>query len=57
LLQPERLWLRSCTLDLGLEALRQAWQNRRFTMPGLEHFARIGRVTGVLRPYLEMLAT
>lgn len=42
-------------LDVALEALRDAWRKRRVTMAELDRFARIDRVTNVMRPYLEML--
>jgi predicted transcriptional regulator of viral defense system len=42
-------------LDVALEALRDAWHKRRFTMDELDHFARICRVAHVMRPYLEAL--
>ena len=40
-------------LDVALEALNEAWRDRRFTMDELEHYARICRVSKVMRPYLE----
>lgn len=42
-------------LDVALEALRDAWCARRFTMDEIHHFARICRVERVMRPYLEAL--
>ncbi|HRT09198.1 MAG TPA: type IV toxin-antitoxin system AbiEi family antitoxin domain-containing protein [Candidatus Paceibacterota bacterium] len=42
-------------LDVALEALRDAWRKRKVTMADLERFAKINRVTTVIRPYLEML--
>ena len=42
-------------LDVALEALREAWRARRFTMDELDHYARICRVQRVMRPYLEAL--
>jgi predicted transcriptional regulator of viral defense system len=44
-------------LDVTLEALRDAWRARRFTMGEIDRFARICRVEHVLRPYLEALVT
>jgi predicted transcriptional regulator of viral defense system len=44
-------------LDVALEALREAWRERRFTMDDLERYAAICRVQRVMRPYLEALAT
>lgn len=43
-------------LDVALEALRDAWQKRKITMVDLDRFAKIDRVTNVMRPYLEMLS-
>ena len=42
-------------LDVALEALRDAWHKRKVTMADLDWFAKIDRVTNVMRPYLEML--
>ncbi len=42
-------------LDVALEALREAWRARRFTMDDLERYATICRVQRVMRPYLEAL--
>jgi predicted transcriptional regulator of viral defense system len=42
-------------LDVSLEALREAWRARRFTMEELERYATICRVQRVMRPYLEAL--
>ena len=42
-------------LDVALEALNEAWRNRRFTMDEIEHYARICRVSKVMRPYLEAI--
>ncbi len=44
-------------LDVALEALREAWRARRFTMDELDRYAAICRVQRVMRPYLEALAT
>lgn len=43
-------------LDVALEALREGWRARRFTMDELHRYARICRVERVMRPYLEALA-
>jgi predicted transcriptional regulator of viral defense system len=43
-------------VDVALEALRDAWRKRKVTMAELDRFARIDRVTNVMRPYLEMLS-
>lgn len=42
-------------LDVAMEALREAWRDRRVTMEALEQYARICRVQRVMRPYLEAL--
>jgi len=42
-------------LDVALEALREAWRDRRVTMDVIDHFARVCRVERVMRPYLESL--
>jgi predicted transcriptional regulator of viral defense system len=43
-------------LEVALEALREAWRERRFTMDEIHRYARICRVERVMRPYLEALA-
>ncbi len=42
-------------LDVALEALRSCWRERRATMDELWHYARIARVSTVMKPYLETL--
>jgi len=42
-------------LDVALEALREGWRMRRFTMDELWESACVCRVQRVLQPYLEML--
>jgi predicted transcriptional regulator of viral defense system len=42
-------------IDVALEALREAWRARRFTMDALDRYARICRVQRVMQPYLEGL--
>jgi predicted transcriptional regulator of viral defense system len=42
-------------LDVALEALREAWGARKVTMKDLEHYAKINRMSNVMRPYLEAL--
>ena len=42
-------------LDVALEALREAWQEKRVSMDELWRYARICRVANVMRPYLESL--
>lgn len=43
-------------LDVALEALREAWGERRVTMDELWRYAEVCRVARVMRPYLESLA-
>lgn len=42
-------------LDVALEALRDGWRSRRFTMDQLWRYAKVTRMTNVIRPYLEGL--
>lgn len=42
-------------LDVALEALREAWRAKRFTMDEIHRYARLCRVERVMRPYLEAL--
>lgn len=42
-------------LDVALEALRECWRERRCTMDELWRYAKICRVSNVMRPYLESL--
>lgn len=42
-------------LDVALEALRDAWRTRRFTMAEIHRYARVCRVERVMTPYLEAL--
>lgn len=44
-------------LEVALEALRDAWRARRFTMAEIHRCARICRVERVMTPYLETLAS
>ena len=44
-------------LDVALEALREGWSARKFTMDELLHYAEICRVKKVMQPYLESLVT
>ena len=43
-------------VDVGIEALREAWTQKRVTMRELYHFGKICRVEKVMRPYLESLS-
>jgi len=40
-------------LEVALEALRDGWRDRKFTMEEIDRFARICRVQRVMQPYLE----
>jgi predicted transcriptional regulator of viral defense system len=42
-------------LDVALEALREAWKARKVTMDDLSRYAKVNRMTNVMRPYLEAL--
>jgi predicted transcriptional regulator of viral defense system len=42
-------------LDVALEALRDAWQQKKVTMDDLWRAAEHCRVANVIRPYLESL--
>lgn len=42
-------------LDVALEALREAWRERKFTVDALDRAARVCRVERVIRPYVEAL--
>lgn len=41
--------------DVALEALREGWRDRRFTMDDLWRYAAVCRVANVMRPYLEAI--
>ena len=42
-------------LDVAIEALRDGWRQRRFTLDELDRMARTCRVQAVMRPYVEAL--
>ncbi|MBN2560396.1 MAG: type IV toxin-antitoxin system AbiEi family antitoxin domain-containing protein [Phycisphaerae bacterium] len=42
-------------LDVFLEAVKDGWHDRKFTMDQLSHYAGICRVSTVIRPYLEAI--
>ncbi|MEX2205248.1 MAG: type IV toxin-antitoxin system AbiEi family antitoxin domain-containing protein [Myxococcota bacterium] len=42
-------------LDVALEALREAWRERKVTTEALWRYAKLNRVANVMRPYLEAL--
>src|SRR3989338_7960080 len=43
-------------LDVALEALREAWHDKRMMSDDIWHYAKVCRVDNVMRPYLESLA-
>ena len=44
-------------IDVALEALRDGWGKRKFTMDDLWHHATRGRIANVMRPYVEAITT
>ncbi|CUJ64511.1 type IV toxin-antitoxin system AbiEi family antitoxin domain-containing protein [Achromobacter aegrifaciens] len=42
-------------LDVALEALREAWREKRMTSDEMWRYAKLCRVANVMRPYLESL--
>ncbi len=42
-------------IDIAIEALQEAWRSKRMSMDKTWEFAKICRVTNVMRPYLESL--
>ena len=42
-------------LDVALEALRDTWRQKKATMDEFWHYAKVCRVSNVMRPYLESL--
>ena len=42
-------------LDIALEALKECIRDRRTTMDDLWHFAKVCRMTNVMRPYMEAI--
>jgi predicted transcriptional regulator of viral defense system len=42
-------------LDVALEALRDAWSQRKFTLDDLWRHATRGRAANVMRPYIEAI--
>ncbi len=43
--------------DVAVEALREGWQNRKFTPDELIRYAKLNRVDKVMKPYIEALIT
>jgi len=44
-------------LDVALEALREGWTSRRFTLAEINRIAGLCRMRAVMKPYLESLTT
>jgi len=44
-------------LDVAIEALKEGWQAKRFTMDDIWGYAKICRVQNVMQPYLESLSS
>ena len=44
-------------LNVALEALRDGWSQRTFTLDDLWRHAALGRVANVMRPYIEAITT
>lgn len=44
-------------IDVAVEALREAWRERRFSMAALDRAARACRVERVMRPYVEAIVS
>jgi predicted transcriptional regulator of viral defense system len=44
-------------LDVALEALRDGWTQRKFTLDDLWRHAKRGRVANVMRPYIEAITS
>ena len=42
-------------VDVAIEALREGWSKRKFTIDELWRPAQAGRVAGVMRPYIEAI--
>lgn len=42
-------------IDVAIEALREGWSQRHFTLTELDSMARICRVQAVMKPYVEAL--
>lgn len=43
-------------LDVALEALKDGWRRRKFTMDEVWHYSKVCRVSNVMRPHLESLS-
>lgn len=43
--------------DVAIEALREGWQLRKFTLEELNKFAKLNRVQRVMHPYIEAITS
>ena len=43
-------------VNIAVEALRDAWRNKKATSDELWHFAKVCRVLNILRPYFDSLS-
>jgi hypothetical protein len=44
-------------LEVALEALREGWRSRRFSLAEINRIAGLCRMTRVMKPYLESLVS
>lgn len=44
-------------MDVALEALREGWRQKKYTMDELWKYAKICRVSNVIKPYMESLTS
>ena len=42
-------------LDVAIEALREGWKDRRFSLAEINRIAKDCRMSTVMKPYLEMV--
>ena len=43
--------------DVAIEALREGWRTRKFTMDELDKYAKLNKVRKVMRPYIEAITS
>lgn len=43
--------------DVAVEALKEGWRSRKFTMKDISEYARLNRVEKVMRPYIEAIVS
>lgn len=41
--------------DVAIEALREGWRDRKFTVDDLTRYAKLNRVDRIMRPYMEAI--